>query len=127
MLYNAVQSSGVKLSHILERTGYHRSTYYTHIRNPNLSFNILYKYGQAIPYDFSFQFPEIGEYFSRFSEKKESSVQEGESNPYEKMSVESLSKYTHSLKEKYIALLEENRELRIKLDELSAKLKEKTK
>jgi len=126
MLYKAIQASGIKLSHVLERTGYHRSTYYTHVRNPDLAFSILYKYGRAIPYDFSLQFPEIGEYFSHSTELQAPNIQESDPTPYQNMPLKSLLKYTASLRDKYVELLEENRELRIRLDVLSERLNSKT-
>lgn len=119
ILYQAVQESGVKLSKILELTGYHRSTYYTHVNNPDLAFEILYKYGKAIPRDFSLQFPEIREYFSRSEEPDHSFVGEAEVPAYQKMSREALLSYTTSLREKYLILLEENRALRLKIEALA--------
>lgn len=46
----------------MERMGYHRTTYYTHINQPKLDYSILAKYAAEIPYDFTTEFPEMRQY-----------------------------------------------------------------
>lgn len=62
-LYRAVTLSIEKNSDIAMRAGYQPNTMYGHFRNPELSDAILVKYGKAIPFDFSIEYPELAPYF----------------------------------------------------------------
>lgn len=54
-----VRKNNVNKTKLAERAGYDRTTYYYHIKQPELDFSILNAYGKHIPYDFSINFPEI--------------------------------------------------------------------
>ena len=59
ILQAAIASSGLSVIAAADRAGYSRSAYYYHIMDPELSFEILHKYGRAIHYDFRNDFPEM--------------------------------------------------------------------
>jgi len=42
---------------VARNAGYKRVTYYSHIKQPDLSFSILNKYAKALKYDFSDEIP----------------------------------------------------------------------
>ncbi len=44
---------------LAEKVGYDRTTYYFHIKQPNLDFRILKAYGDKMPYNFAKDFPEM--------------------------------------------------------------------
>ncbi len=62
-LYIAVSLSTDTNESIAQRAGYKSNTLYNHFRKEFLSDSILVKYGKAIPYDFSIDFPELAPYF----------------------------------------------------------------
>lgn len=47
---------------IARKAGYSRSAYYKHIRDPQLEYHILTKYGMVLCFDFSLQFPDMPKY-----------------------------------------------------------------
>jgi hypothetical protein len=47
---------------IARKAGYSRSAYYKHIRDPQLEYHILTKYGIVLGFDFSIQFPDMPKY-----------------------------------------------------------------
>ena len=47
---------------IAKKAGYSRSAYYKHIKDPQLEYHILTKYGIALGFDFSIQFPDMPKY-----------------------------------------------------------------
>jgi hypothetical protein len=54
LLETAVKQSGMSVEAIMKKLGYSsRNTYYRHISTPDLSLDILQRYGKAIHYDFS--------------------------------------------------------------------------
>jgi len=59
LLKTIVDSSGMKIESVARKAGYSRTSYYNHINDADLSIHILFKYGQAVNYDFSNEFPEI--------------------------------------------------------------------
>lgn len=52
----------MNLRDIIENAGYKYSSFYVHIRRPDLPFQILERYGKAMSHDFTEQFPEMAEY-----------------------------------------------------------------
>ncbi|MEH6305246.1 hypothetical protein RYH73_06305 [Olivibacter sp. CPCC 100613] len=54
-----VRRNNVNKTKLAEKAGYDRTTYYYHIKQPDLDFAILNAYGKHIPYDFSINFPEM--------------------------------------------------------------------
>ena len=49
-------------SFALAKAGYTRSSYYKHIRDPDLPYHILAGYGKAIEHDFTEELPEMPQY-----------------------------------------------------------------
>ena len=47
---------------IARKAGYSRSAYYKHIRDPQLEYHILTRYGIVLGFDFSIQFPDMPKY-----------------------------------------------------------------
>ncbi|MCY4778564.1 hypothetical protein ORI89_02800 [Sphingobacterium sp. UT-1RO-CII-1] len=61
-LSKIVTRMGSNVGKLMERMGYHRTTYYTHIKQADLDYSILAQYTNAIPYDFTLEFPELKNY-----------------------------------------------------------------
>ena len=59
VLQIAMKNSNLSIVEAVKRAGYSRASYYNHIMEPELSFEILKDYGKAIRYDFSVDFPEM--------------------------------------------------------------------
>lgn len=62
VLKAAVKKSDFNIQQASKRAGYSRSSYYHHIEDSTLSFEILEQYGKAIGYDFTEDFPEMNKY-----------------------------------------------------------------
>ena len=62
ILSEAVKSSSFTKEEAAKRARYSRSSYYKHITNPDLDFNILSRYGKAIRHDFSEDIPGMPDY-----------------------------------------------------------------
>lgn len=91
--------NGMTLKDIAENIGYHRNIVYRHFNDPRLSYSIIYKYGKAIGYDFSVQFPEMNKEI--FNIEKDLGK--------ENLSPETIEQYKKEIEHwrgKYIALLE---------------------
>lgn len=58
----AVKRSGQKVEIVAKKAGYSRSTFYTHIKEPNLDWRILERYGIALQYDFTEDIPGLNKY-----------------------------------------------------------------
>ncbi len=106
------KKSELTIEQIAKKAGYERPSYYKHIKNPNLSFNILERYGKALKYDFTEDFPAMPKYSlldipvglsSKPSSLKEA-LEELEDLNYKYIEV--MEKYTELL-EKYNKLIEE--------------------
>lgn len=63
-LAKAIQQSELSKTVIAKKAGYNRTSLYNHIRTPDLSFDILEKYGKALAYDFTRVFPEMIRYIA---------------------------------------------------------------
>jgi hypothetical protein len=101
ILQQVVEASGMSVSKVTERAGYSRSSYYYHILDPELPFEIMQKYGKAMKYDFKADFPEMSESILDDDEKK-----------YIKpTSLEQAVRQLEILREKYLALLEKYQQL----------------
>jgi len=94
VLQAIVKRSDLSIPQIAKRTGYSRSSYYNHVRNPQLPLEILEIYGRAVGYDFSDEFPEM----LKFKSFKEPEV--------EYLSVDQLKKDRDKWRDKYYELLE---------------------
>lgn len=93
----------------MTRMGYNRTSFYNHIKEENLDIEIIREYAKALPHDFSADFPEMINY----------QVEEPEPEHYETMSPKDLVRLAKTWKDKFFVVLEENRNLRIQIDELS--------
>lgn len=91
-LNQLVRRKGIKIKVLTRAAGFDRSTFYNHIKQPNLSFAILAKYGAILNHDFAEEFPEM----------------KAEGNPPAQAAVsyEDLEKDRDSWKEKYFQVAE---------------------
>lgn len=76
-----------------------RTTYYNHINNKDLSIDIIAKYGRAIGYNFSSEFPEIrrAEAFINTKEPKTFEEAMTERNIWREKYYEVLEKYNNCM------------------------------
>lgn len=58
-LNGVVRKKGIKIKVLTELAGYDRSTFYNHIKDPNLPYTILAKYGKIMHHDFALDYPEL--------------------------------------------------------------------
>jgi hypothetical protein len=58
-LNELVRKKGIKIKVLTAAAGYDRSSFYNHIKEPNLSFGILIRYGKVLNHDFAEEFPEM--------------------------------------------------------------------
>lgn len=84
------------MSEVAKKAGYSRASYYNHIANPKLSYDILDVYGNILHYDFSEEFPDMIKYVAFMEPEAE----------YGNVTVEHLRKEVNRWKDKYFALLE---------------------
>lgn len=82
---------------MVDRVGYDRSTYYSHIKREDLSYSILWAYGKAIPYDFTKEFPDMKNHIPELNR---------EITDFEEMKAD-----RNKWKEKYYELLEKHNTL----------------
>lgn len=101
VLQEAVNDSGLSITLIVKKAGYSRSSYYNHIADPELSFDILENYGKALRHDFSGEFPQMNSL--RLEEEE---IEYGRPDTLDK-ALQQLDKY----KEKYFTLLEKYNKL----------------
>lgn len=103
----AVQQSELSKTVIAKKAGYNRTSLYNHIKQEDLSFEILEKYGKALGYDFTQVFPEMIRYIS-FEDTK--------ADYNESLTFDQLLKQRDSWRDKYYDLLEKyNRVIEEKL------------
>ncbi|AIM39249.1 hypothetical protein KO02_23085 [Sphingobacterium sp. ML3W] len=103
-LNKIITQKGINIGKLMKRIGYHRTTYYTHIKQSKLDYSILSKYAKEIPYDFAIEFPEIRQYnYSIEPQNKIQSVKDVEADR-DKWK----DKY-YDLLEKYNNLLEQSK------------------
>ncbi len=62
VLATAVEASGLNKETVAAKAGYKRSSYYKHIKDPNLEYHILIAYGRALKHDFTEEFPDMPKY-----------------------------------------------------------------
>ena len=67
VLQEVVKRSDLNIAQVAKKARYSRASYYNHIDDPELPFEILERYGKVIAYDFSRDFPEMVKY-SGFTE-----------------------------------------------------------
>ncbi len=107
VLKAVVKRSKIGIAEATKRSGYSRSSYYIHIADPDLPFDILEQYGKAIKYDFSYEFPEMPKYMS-FTQEPDIAYYSLEQlrNEYGR-----LRERYYELLDKYHLLMEENHSL----------------
>ena len=107
-LAKAIQQSELSKTVIAKKAGYNRTSLYNHIRTPDLSFDIIEKYGKALSFDFTKIFPEMIRYIA-FEEPK--------AEYREAMTFDSVIKQRDQWRDKYYDLLEKyNRLIEEKLE-----------
>lgn len=101
ILQAAAESSGVNITVLARKAGYSRSSYYNHIMDPDLSFEILQQYGKAMKHDFTADFPEMSKH-----------ILEEDTEEYTKpVNLEQAIKLAEKWKAKYYALMEKYNQL----------------
>lgn len=75
LLERIVGSSGMSIKVLVQKMGISRTSYYNHIKDRELSLDMLHRYGRALGYDFSIDVPEI-EKMVNFIDKPICSVDE---------------------------------------------------
>jgi AcrR family transcriptional regulator len=100
-LQAAVSSSGLSITKVVKRAGYSRSSYYIHITDKLLPFDILREYAKALKHDFSAEFPEMGKL----------TVQEDEEDFGDPDTLEKALKQRNNWRDKYYGLLEKYNKL----------------
>ena len=104
-LYLAVSRNSLSNKAIAKKAGYKYNTFYSHIKKADLDFGILFRYGKALKYDFSVEYPEMSQNYA-FEENMNMSYD---------VSFEKLER-------KYTQLLESHNELLIKYNDLQIEL-----
>ena len=99
---------------VAKKAGYRRSTYYNHIKEPNLDWEKLERYGIALQHDFTEDIPEMNKYVLQEPPAKYTPRTFEEAI---KQLDQARNKYDQ-LNEKYIQLIEEHNELHNKYDQL---------
>lgn len=98
-ILHAVAKRSIKtITQIAADAGYEKTSFYVHIRKADLSLDIIYKYGVAMPHDFSIEIPEMVDYLSVHGLKKADDT---------KLSYEQLLKEKEFWKDRFYTLLEE--------------------
>jgi hypothetical protein len=54
-----VRRKGIKIKFLTEVARYDRTTFYNHIKDPNLPYTVLSRYGEVLGHDFSEDYPEF--------------------------------------------------------------------
>lgn len=54
-----VRKKGIKIKILAASAGFDRSTYYNHIKDANLPYTVIVRYGEVLNYDFSKEYHEI--------------------------------------------------------------------
>jgi hypothetical protein len=96
ILRAAAEKGGMNITVLARKAGYSRTSYYNHIMEPELSYDILLAYGKAMKHDFSSQLPEINK----------SLVEEDTEDYTRPTTMEQALKLADKWKAKYYALLE---------------------
>jgi len=95
ILQAAVKKSDLRITQIVKKAGYSRSSYYHHINDEALSYDILEAYGRAMKYDFTEDLPQMNKY-----------MVEDPSEEYAFLTLEEAVRQRDLWKDKYYTLLE---------------------
>lgn len=104
-LYSAVTMSRYSNKDAAVKAGYKENTFYSHIKQEFLDFAVLERYGRAIKYDFSIEYPEMEDIFPTMPKH-----QDNQQKDYE------------NLQSKYMTLLEKHKDLMEKYSDLQDRL-----
>lgn len=117
ILHEAAKHHPRKIKDIVKDAGYKYGTFYKHKNDPNLSYEIIAKYGRAMDKDFSIEFPKMADMPSLLTIGPKN---EQKSNPH-------FQNESQEVREKYFALLDKHNlllEANIMLREENIQLKE---
>ena len=110
LLQKVVKESGISITLLMVKIGYKtRGSFYAHINDPELSFDILFKYGKALHYNFGEHFAEMFDLYVQDSSadyKKEPL-----SLDHALVVIEKLKEQHYNLLVKYEQLLEKMEEM----------------
>lgn len=97
-----VKRSHLTITEIVKRAGYSRSSYYSHIENLQLPYDILEVYGRILNYDFTDHFPDMIKYVSFTTPKEEITLDRAirERDQWKDKYVNLLEKYNSLVEEK---------------------------
>ncbi|MDP2419829.1 helix-turn-helix transcriptional regulator [Sediminibacterium sp.] len=59
MLKELVEANGISITKLVDRVGVSRSSYYNHIEEPELDFDILFDYGKVLNINFTDYFSDL--------------------------------------------------------------------
>ncbi len=104
VLQAVVNKNSTNITQLVKRMGISRGTYYNHIQDPDLPFDLLERYGKILDYDFTNDFTEMHKYTL-----EEPSAPYGEPSTLEEAIKQRdyWRSQTDHWKNKYIQLLEE--------------------
>lgn len=95
-LEEAVKKTRTKVTQLVKRVGVSRGTYYNHIEDPNLGYEILEAYGKVLKYDFTQVIPQMPKY----------AIADPEESYGKPVTLEEALRRIDYWKDKYIDLLE---------------------
>ncbi len=105
LLEDAVKASRLKKEEVAAKAGYQRTSYYKHIREPDLPYHILTAYGKAIKHDFTEFLPDMPKYM----------IEEADSQYNQPATLEDARRQIDYWKTKYIDLLERFNQIVVEL------------
>ena len=101
VLQAAVKKNKLKVTQVAKKVGISRGTFYNHIIDPHLPFDILERYGKALGYDFTADIPEMTKY----------TLEEPAEIYGQPSTIEEAILQRDYWKDKYIALLEKHQRM----------------
>jgi AcrR family transcriptional regulator len=104
IIYRYIQSSGISLSALAKKAGYDQSTPYRHFEKDDLPDHILIRWGKAMSYDMTKDFPHLSQALDMVSEP---AIQYPSKNGSEENQVEYWRSLYIRLLERHNALLED--------------------
>jgi hypothetical protein len=100
-LEEAVKKTRTKVTQLVRKVGISRGTYYNHIEDPKLSYEMLEAYGKVLKYDFTQVIPQMPKYV----------IDEPEDSYGKPATLEEAIRQIDHWKDKYINLLEQYKDL----------------
>lgn len=68
VLNDVVRKAGIKVNVLAKEVGYDRTSYYNHVKDPELPYTVIAKYGVVLKHDFSEEFPDVEDFATRDSD-----------------------------------------------------------